>query len=173
MQMVDPDRAERMYYAIVMGTPKAHSDMALTDEESAFWDVIERQVQAGNDQGMMWASPGSLDDADRGEAETVSRPLEKRLPVCDYAINRELVPGQLLAYLGPPEGEPDSLCLYFDHYGPMASVLDTSGIGDHTWYEHGYTRWWRPNDGEVITSDVKLVVALMSLGNGYWTWVID
>jgi hypothetical protein len=94
-------------------------------------------------------------------------------PRTAYDFNRELQPGQLLAYLGPPEGQPGSLCVYFDHYGPIDTGRPPSEWDDTTWYEHGYTRYWDTTSGEVRTSDIKIVGGLMSLGNGYWTITVD
>jgi hypothetical protein len=181
--VVDPDRAQRIYYAIVAGTAKDAYDVALTDDESEFWDVVAREVREGNERGAVWTSPASLDrddDVPTAGAPTVPRdPVDTPQtnadmpPTTSYSFTRELQPGQLLAYLGSGEGEPESLCIYFDHYGPIETGRAPSQWDDTTWYEHGYSRYWDRSTGEVTTSDIRPVLSLMSLGNGYWTIAVE
>ena len=85
-----------------------------------------------------------------------------------YICTRVLTPGDRVASLGDPTRD-DATILYFDYYGPLPH---TAGQSPEHWVEFGHLTY-RDRDGQLVTGEIAPMMGLMSLGNGYWTWLVN
>ena len=85
-----------------------------------------------------------------------------------YICTRALFPGDIVASLGDPTRD-DATVLHFDYYGPLPH---TAGESPEEWVEFGHLTY-RDSNGRLVTGRIAPMMGLMSLGNGYWTWLVN
>ena len=54
----------------------------------------------------------------------------------------------------------------------MQWASDTAGVSLEQWLEFGHLTY-RDRDGQLVAGEIAPMMGLMSLGNGYWTWLVN